>query len=32
VLNVCTGFPIMNKVQELVAVDQAARSLKNKIR
>ena len=32
VLNVCTGFPIMNKVQELVAVDRAARSLKSKSR
>ena len=32
VLNVCTGFPIMNKVQELVVVDRAARSLKNKSR
>ncbi|KAL3758825.1 hypothetical protein ACHAWU_007942 [Discostella pseudostelligera] len=30
VLNVCTGFPIMNKVQELVAIDHAARSLKSK--
>lgn len=28
VLNVCTGFPIMKKVQELVAVDTAARSRK----
>mmetsp|Transcript_14676 Transcript_14676/g.31899 ORF Transcript_14676/g.31899 Transcript_14676/m.31899 type:complete len:233 (+) Transcript_14676:125-823(+) len=28
VLNVCTGFPIMNKVQELVTVDSAARSKK----
>lgn len=28
VLNVCTGFPIMNKVKELVAVDSAARSKK----
>lgn len=27
-LNVCTGFPIMKKVQELVAVDSAARSKK----
>ena len=32
VLNVCTGFPIMNKVQELVAVDRAARFLKSKSR
>ncbi|KAL7548742.1 hypothetical protein ACHAWF_012006 [Thalassiosira exigua] len=29
-LNVCTGFPIMNKVKELVAVDCAARSTKKK--
>lgn len=28
VLNVCVGFPIMNKVRELVAVDGAARSKK----
>ncbi len=27
-LTVCTGFPIMNKVQELVEVDRAARSVK----
>lgn len=26
VLNVCTGFPIMNKIRELVDVDKAARS------
>jgi len=26
ILNVCTGFPIMKKVQELVDVDKAARS------
>jgi hypothetical protein len=30
VLTVCTGFPIMNKVQELVEVDRAARSVKSK--
>ena len=29
-LNVCTGFPIMNKVKELVAVDTAARANKKK--
>ena len=28
VLNVCTGFPIMNKITELVAVDRAAREAK----
>jgi hypothetical protein len=30
VLNVCTGFPIMNKVKELHAIDCAARLLKSK--
>ena len=29
-LNVCTGFPIINKVKELVAVDTAARANKKK--
>mmetsp|Transcript_40644 Transcript_40644/g.85375 ORF Transcript_40644/g.85375 Transcript_40644/m.85375 type:complete len:231 (+) Transcript_40644:133-825(+) len=29
-LNVCTGFPIMNKVKELVKVDAAARSEKKR--
>ena len=29
-MNVCTGFPIMNKVKELVAVDRAARADKKK--
>lgn len=29
-MNVCTGFPIMNKVTELVAVDKAARADKKK--
>lgn len=31
VLNVCTGFPIMNKVRDLVAVDSAARSRKKRV-
>ena len=29
-LNLCTGFPVMNKIRELVGVDRAARSSKKK--